>query len=138
MRQRSPIFSSLGGSGRLIMAWGDWMVISWTLEEELQIEAQARSAFIHHDADEVRSLCASLIKQNAYYAKLIRQATGRISELELSALICEDKPHPAHSSLTPLANPAARYAKLLCNGALRLLRRTKAMVSTHNMPITFF
>lgn len=72
------------------MTWGKWLVISWTIEEELRIEAQSRAAFTHGNHDDVRKLCASLIKQNAHQTQLIKQATAYICELELNAIV--DKP----------------------------------------------
>lgn len=69
------------------MAWGDWMVVNWTIEEELKIESQARSAFTEENAHAVRSLCASLIRQNAYYERVLRQATGHIAEIEAVAVL---------------------------------------------------
>jgi len=120
------------------MSWGDWMMVHWTLEEELQLEAQSRSAFAHNNSDEVRSLCASLIKQNAYYARLLEQATGYIAELEVAALLSNHQPQPPHGKLAALTNSAARYAKLLCNSALRLFRRAIAVIARHNIFISFF
>jgi len=72
------------------MSWGDWMVVSFSIEEELQIENQARAVLHCHDAPEVAKLCSSLVKQNAYYAKLLRQATGHIAHLEMTAFLTEE------------------------------------------------
>jgi len=69
------------------MAWGQWMIVEWTLEEELKIEAQTRIAFTHDDIDGIRKLCASLIRQNAYYERVLRQATGHIAEIETAAML---------------------------------------------------
>ena len=66
------------------------MVVEFSVEEELQIENQARSVYRCTDAEQVSRLCSSLVKQNAYYQKLIRQATGHIAELEMVALLAED------------------------------------------------
>ncbi len=104
------------------MTWGDWMMVKWTIEEELRIEAQSRSALMHPDDRDVRSLCASLIKQNAYYTRLIQQATGHIAQLETSAFLGEHQTKPPHRPIMDLANRATRYAKLLSDFALRLFR----------------
>jgi len=72
------------------MSWGKWMIVEFSIEEELQIEHQARSVLGCSDTKEVARLCSSLVKQNAYYQKLLRQATGHIAELEIIALLDED------------------------------------------------
>lgn len=66
------------------------MVVEFSIEEELQIEHQARTVLGCNDSKEVARLCSSLVKQNAYYQKLLRQATGHIAELEIIALLDED------------------------------------------------
>jgi len=72
------------------MSWGQWMVVEFSVEEELQIENQARSVHRCTDTEQVTRLCSSLVKQNAYYQKLLRQATGHIAQLEMVALLAED------------------------------------------------
>ena len=106
------------------MSWGDWMIVEWTLEEELQIEAQSRSALNHHSADEVRQLCSSLIRQYAYQNKLMQQAVGHIAKIEMEQFLsgAQHKPHPTKRILSSLTNGAARYAKRFANFSLRLLR----------------
>lgn len=112
------------------------MIVDWTLEEELHIEAQARSVLHHDDADQVRELCASLVRQNFYYAKIMRQATGHIAELELrSVLNGEHQSEAAYSAVMALAYPAARDTKPLGNLFLRLLRAIKSMIRRDNIPI---
>ena len=59
------------------------MVVEFSVEEELRIENQSRSALHCQDTQQLAKLCASLVKQNAYYSKLISQATGHIAELEM-------------------------------------------------------
>ena len=66
------------------------MVVEFSVEEELQIENQARSVHRCTDIEQVTRLCSSLVKQNAYYQKLLRQATGHIAELEMIALLAND------------------------------------------------
>jgi hypothetical protein len=72
------------------MSWGKWMIVEFSIEEELQIESQARTVLGCNDSKEVARLCSSLVKQNAYYQKLLRQATGHIAELEMIAFLDED------------------------------------------------
>ena len=72
------------------MSWGEWMVVDFSIEEELQIESQARTVLHCGDNAEVAKLCSSLVKQNAYYSKLLSQATGHIAQLEMEAFLAED------------------------------------------------
>lgn len=65
------------------MNWGEWMVVDLSYEEELRIEQQARSIVGSSDDSQVRDLCASLAKQNAYQQKLISQAVKYVSSLEV-------------------------------------------------------
>lgn len=114
------------------------MIVEWTLEEELHIEAQARSVLTHDDPDAVRDLCASLIKQHAYHSRLLRQATGHIAEIELTAILgCQHEPQSTHGAVASLTDPAPRNAKGFGNLLLRLLRTLKAMIRRDNIPITF-
>lgn len=63
------------------------MVVEFSVEEELRIESQARIPYHCEDKEEVAKLCSSLVRQNAYLSKLVRQATGHISQLELQAVL---------------------------------------------------
>ena len=72
------------------MSWGKWMVVEFSIEEELQIESQARTVLHCSDSNEVARLCSSLVKQNAYYQKLLRQATAHIAELEMISILSEE------------------------------------------------
>jgi hypothetical protein len=71
------------------MGWADWMVIDMSLEDELQLERQARTILHHDDHDEIAKLCFSLIKQTHYQQILLNQAVGRITELETQSFIDE-------------------------------------------------
>jgi hypothetical protein len=71
------------------MAWGQWMVVEFSVEEELRIETQARTVLQSEDNMEVAKLCSALVKQNAYLSQLLRQATAHITELELKAALNE-------------------------------------------------
>ena len=121
------------------MSWGDWMIVEWTLEEELQIEAQSRSALNHHSADEVRQLCSSLIRQYAYQNKLMKQAVGHIAKIEMEQFLTgsHHQPQAAHGIFSALANGTARNAKRLANLPLRLLRAVQSMIGRYNIPIPF-
>ena len=67
------------------MSWAQWMVVELPLEEQLSLEKQSRIALLHDDTDQVRKLCAQLIKQNHMQQILLKQAVGRIMELEATA-----------------------------------------------------
>lgn len=58
------------------------MVVELPLEEQLSLEKQSRIALLHDDTEQVRKLCAQLIKQNHMQQILLKQAVGRIMELE--------------------------------------------------------
>jgi len=64
------------------MSWAQWMVVELPLEEQLSLEKQSRIALLHDDTERVRKLCAQLIKQNHMQQILLKQAVGRIMELE--------------------------------------------------------
>ena len=91
------------------------MIVEFSIEEELQIENQARSVLHCGDSKEVARLCSSLVKQNAYYQKLLRQATGHIAELEMIAILGEetksqsvsDDSDLTHQDDTQVQNPIA-------------------------------
>ncbi len=121
------------------MTWGDWMVVEWTIEEELRIESQSRSALNHHSADEVRQLCSSLIRQYAYQNKLMQQAVGHIAKIEMEQFLTgsHHQPQAAHGIFSALADGTARNAKRLANLPLRLLRAVQSMVGRYNIPIPF-
>ena len=119
------------------MSWGEWMIVEWTLEEELQIEAQSRSALSHHSADEVRQLCASLIRQYAYQNKLMQQAVGHIAKIEMEQFLTSShhQPQSPQRPFTALTYRAARYAKFLRNLPLALLMAAKSVISRYNVLI---
>lgn len=71
------------------MAWADWMVVDLTLEEQLQLEREARAILSHDDREEVAQLCSQLIKQTHYQQVLLNQAVGRITELETESFLSE-------------------------------------------------
>lgn len=82
------------------MSWGQWMIVEFSVEEELRIESQARNVLHCEDSMEVAKLCSSLVKQNAYLTQLVRQATGHISQLELRIALDElDETDPKTAEL---------------------------------------
>ena len=103
------------------MSWGEWMIVAFSIEEELQIENQARAVHRCTDTEQVARLCSSLVKQNAYYSKLIKQATGHIAELEMHALLSEDVKSQSssdnldqsHQGGTPVRNLLSEFLLLI-------------------------
>ena len=99
------------------MVWGQWMIVQFSVEEELRIENQSRSALNCDDTQQLAKLCASLVKQNAYYSKLISQATGHIAELEmimtfggeLKSQSVSDGLDPTHQDDTQVRNLFVRF-----------------------------
>jgi len=73
------------------MSWAEWMVVNPTIEQELQIEKNARIPLLHDDAKQVRKLCSKLVRQSAIQEILLRQALGRIMELEAMAMASSRK-----------------------------------------------
>ena len=67
------------------------MVVNLTEEEEFRIESQARTILQQTKAEEVTKLCATLMKQNAYQQKLIKQAAFYINEIELKAILADSE-----------------------------------------------
>ena len=65
------------------MSWADWMVVKQTLEEELILERQVRSISNVDDLHVLQQLCSSLTRQNWHYSKLLKQAVGRVAELDV-------------------------------------------------------
>lgn len=76
------------------MSWAEWMVVNPTMEQELQIEKNARIPLLHDDAGQVRELCSKLIRQSAMQEILLRQALGRIMELEAISMASDRKRRP--------------------------------------------
>ena len=71
------------------MGWADWMVVTQTLEEELEIERSVREVNNCSDDKVLKSLCTALVRQNWHQSKLLSQAVGRIGELDAKAA-CAD------------------------------------------------
>ena len=103
------------------MSWGKWMVVEFSVEEELQIENQARSVYRCNDTEQVVRLCSSLVKQNAYYSKLLKQATGHIAELEMHALLSQDLKSQSSSDDLDLIRPSGTRVQNLFSTVLLLI-----------------
>lgn len=64
------------------MGWADWMIVNPTLEEELSLERQVRDIESCPDLDALQKVCGSLVRQNWHQTKLLKQAVGRIAEID--------------------------------------------------------
>ena len=64
------------------MGWADWMQVSPSLHEELEIERSVREVQNCQDEEVLKTLCVSLVRQSWHQGKLLSQAVGRIGELD--------------------------------------------------------
>tara|TARA_A100001201_G_scaffold130468_1_gene116272 strand:- start:257 stop:466 length:210 start_codon:yes stop_codon:yes gene_type:complete len=62
----------------------EWMVVTQSLEEELELEKNVRDVQNCSDRDALQELCVSLVRTNWHQAKLLQQAVGHIAELDSS------------------------------------------------------
>lgn len=71
------------------MGWADWMQVSPTLHEELEIERSVREVQNCQDEEVLKTLCVALVRQQFHQSRLLSQAVGRIGELD-AKLACLD------------------------------------------------
>tara|TARA_Y100001963_G_scaffold146878_1_gene222450 strand:+ start:716 stop:997 length:282 start_codon:yes stop_codon:yes gene_type:complete len=71
--------------------WAKWLIVEPTLEQELQLEADALAIMEEKDPLVVSSLCAALSKQVWYQKQIISQSIGRVAELEARLISKEIK-----------------------------------------------
>tara|TARA_A100001515_G_scaffold137462_1_gene130097 strand:- start:433 stop:648 length:216 start_codon:yes stop_codon:yes gene_type:complete len=64
------------------MGWADWMQVSPSLHEELEIERSVREVQNCTDEEVLKTLCVSLVRQSFHQSKLLSQAVSRIGELD--------------------------------------------------------
>ena len=65
------------------------MVINQSLEEELEVERSIREVYSCENEEELKQLCAGLVRQSWHQGKLLSQAVTRIGELD-AKLACWD------------------------------------------------
>lgn len=65
------------------------MVVTQSLEEELEVERHVREIQNCDDETKVKELAVQLLRQNFHTGKLLAQAVGRIGELD-AAFACSD------------------------------------------------
>ena len=71
--------------------WAKWLIVEPTLEQELQLEADALAIMEEKDPLVVSSLCAALSKQVWYQKQIISQSIKRVAELEARLISKEIK-----------------------------------------------
>ena len=71
------------------MAWGAWMVVEQSLEDELSLEKAVRSIDAAEDTGQIKQLCVSLTRQNWHYRQMMKQAVMHVAELEASAALTD-------------------------------------------------
>ena len=71
------------------MGWADWMIVTKTLEEELQLERTVREIQSCDDKEVLSQLCVAMAQQSWHQTKLLKQAVGHIASFDAS-MACSD------------------------------------------------
>ena len=71
------------------MGWADWMVITKSLEEELQLERTLREIRGCDDKELLTELCVAMAQQSWHQTKVLKQAVGHIASLD-ALMACSD------------------------------------------------
>ena len=74
------------------MTWAEWLVVKPSLEEELALERDSRAVLEDENHKEIALLCSTLLKQNWYQQRIIKQAVERICEMEAKMITLEPVP----------------------------------------------
>ena len=64
------------------MPLAQWLIVQPSLEEELTLEKDVREVLNNEDNEDIKKLCAVLLKQSFYRSRVLNQAVKRIDELE--------------------------------------------------------
>ena len=64
------------------MPIAQWLIVQPSLEEELTLEKDVREVLNNEDHEDIKKLCAVLLKQSFYRSRVLNQAVKRIDELE--------------------------------------------------------
>jgi len=64
------------------MPLAQWLIVQPSLEEELTLEKDVREVLNNEDHEDIKKLCAVLLKQSFYRSRVLTQAVERIDELE--------------------------------------------------------
>ena len=75
------------------MSFGDWMVPELSVNAELQLEYSKRliRANVRQKPEEIAELTCSLTQQLMLYQSIVRKATHRIAELELTTVLFDSQ-----------------------------------------------
>lgn len=78
------------------MALAEWMIPQLSLSAEAQLKFQLETLKAHGptNIEDTVQLTCSLLQQNAINSALLRQAVGRIAELEMT-LMLQERPRPS-------------------------------------------
>ena len=76
------------------MSFAEWLIVNPTLEQELQLETDARAILEDDNHKDIAQLCSILTKQNWYQKQIIKQAITRITELEVEIETMKDVDAP--------------------------------------------
>jgi hypothetical protein len=74
---------------RIPMGWADWMIVTKSLEEELQLERTIREIQSCDDKEILMQLCVAMTRQSFHQSKLLKQAVGHIASFDAS-IACSD------------------------------------------------
>ena len=64
------------------MRIAQWLIVQPSLEEELTLEKDVREVLNNEDHEDIKKLCAVLLKQSFYRSRVLNQAVAKIDELE--------------------------------------------------------
>ena len=64
------------------MPLAQWLIVQPSLEEELTLEKDVTEVLNNEDHEDIKKLCAVLLKQSFYRSRVLNQAVKRIDELE--------------------------------------------------------
>ena len=64
------------------MPLAQWLIVQPSLEEELTLEKDVREVLNNEDHEDIKKLCAVLLKQSFYRSRVLNQAVAKIDELE--------------------------------------------------------
>ena len=71
------------------MGWADWMIVTKTLEEELELERTVREIQSCDDKEVLSQLCVAMAQQSWHQTKLLKQAVGHIASFD-AFMACSD------------------------------------------------
>tara|TARA_A100001201_G_scaffold129273_1_gene114600 strand:+ start:1193 stop:1390 length:198 start_codon:yes stop_codon:yes gene_type:complete len=62
----------------------EWMIITQSIEEELQLERTVREIQHCDDLETLSQLCVAMARQQWHQSKLLKQAVGHIASIDAS------------------------------------------------------